>query len=157
MFGKISKDMEVKASIREAWEVYCSPKVGMIIRAELGHLSSVAILEGDGSSVGTVVEIKPCPGVSTFLPYKERFTMIDHEKKMREVEMIEGWYIDLGFTAFRIRLELIDKEEDACIARLTIEYEASEEVVNAYGSIVTMYPFMSATEIINRYIENNKT
>ncbi|KAL8224158.1 hypothetical protein R6Q57_019633 [Mikania cordata] len=54
MIRKVSEEVDVKASISKAWEVYGSPaKVGMIIQAEMGHLSSVVVLEGDGG-VGTV-------------------------------------------------------------------------------------------------------
>ncbi|KAD2393185.1 hypothetical protein E3N88_40162 [Mikania micrantha] len=61
MIRKVSKEVDVKASISKAWEVYGSPaKVGMIIQAEMGHLSSVVVLEGDGG-VGTVVEVTPRP------------------------------------------------------------------------------------------------
>ncbi|KAL8242121.1 hypothetical protein R6Q59_012423 [Mikania micrantha] len=157
MIRKVSKEVDVKASISKAWEVYGSPaKVGMIIQAEMGHLSSVVVLEGDGG-VGTVVEVTPRPGVTLFTRYKERFTKIDHENKVREVEIIDGWYLDLGFKAFKLTLELIDnQQEDACTAKLTIEYEANEEVAKAFGTnLITNSPFMSLIEALNRHIENN--
>lgn len=89
-------------------------------------------------------------------PYKEKFSKIDHEKKMKEVEIIEGGYLDLGFTSYQITFELIEKlSGDSCTTRLTVEYEANEEVLNAYGGDVTMNAHMNVTKTINEYIENN--
>ncbi|XP_071718368.1 norbelladine synthase-like [Rutidosis leptorrhynchoides] len=133
MLGKVSEEREVKASIGDAWEVYCSPKVGTIIQTELAHLFSVEVMEGD-RGVGTIVKVAPCPGVSMRTPYKERFTKTDHEKKTREIEIVEGGYLDFGLTSCRITLELIEKSKvESCIARLTLEYEASEEVASIYN------------------------
>lgn len=66
MFRKISKDMEVKASISEVWEVYSTLKLGEIVKSELAHLFTIDILEGDGG-VGTVIRVTPKPGKSCFI------------------------------------------------------------------------------------------
>ncbi|KAI3517109.1 hypothetical protein L1887_16317 [Cichorium endivia] len=154
MYGKISEELEVKVSIREAWEIYSTLKPIKILQSELRHLFAIDVLQGDGG-VGTVIKVTPHPGVSVKPPFKERFTKIDHEKMVKEVEIIEGGYLDLGCTSYRITLEFTEKQNDnsSCIMRVTIEYEANEDA----NCVVTAMPFMDSLKFVNQYIENNKS
>jgi hypothetical protein len=34
--------------------------------------------------------------------YKEKYTKVDNEKRLKEAEVIEGGYLELGFTLFRV-------------------------------------------------------
>ncbi|CAH1430874.1 unnamed protein product [Lactuca virosa] len=152
MSGKISEEVEVKVSITEAWEVYSTLKLAMILQSELPHLYGVDILEGDGG-VGTIIKVTPRPGVSVKPAFKERFTKIDHEKRVKEIEIIEGGYLDMGCTSYRITLEFMEKEneESSCILRVTVEYEANED-----ASFVTIKPLMNTLKFVNQYLQNNK-
>ncbi|KAI3517107.1 hypothetical protein L1887_16315 [Cichorium endivia] len=154
MYGNISEELEVKVSRREAWEIYSTLKLAKIMQSELPHLYIIDVLEGDGG-VGTIIKVTPRPGVSVKPPFKERFTKIDHEKMVKEVEIIEGGYLDLGCTSYRITLEFIEKqnENSSCIIRVTVEYEANEDA----NCVVTAKPLMNILKFVNEYIENNKS
>ncbi|XP_071718369.1 norbelladine synthase-like [Rutidosis leptorrhynchoides] len=152
MLGRISDDVEVKASISEAWEVYNSAKIARIIQEELGYLFTVALVAGDGG-IGTILQVTFRPGVSTLTPYKEKFTKIDHEKKRREIEIIEGGYLDdFGLTSCRVIIELIEKPNDksSCIVRLSFEYEANEGL-DLSNLNINLY--LNSIKVINRSIE----
>lgn len=62
-----------------------------------------------------------------FTSYKEKFTKIDDEKRVKEAEAVEGGYLDIGFIVYWVRFEIIEKGEDCCITRPMIEYDAKEE------------------------------
>lgn len=73
MLRKTSEEVEVevKASINEAWEVYSTFKFGKIVELELAHIFKVQILEGDWG-VGSIFEVtivhsKPCESCFTYL------------------------------------------------------------------------------------------
>lgn len=93
-------------------------------------------------------------GVSVKPAFKERFTKIDHEKRVKEIEIIEGGYLDMGCTSYRITLEFMEKENEksSCILRVTVEYEANED-----ASFVTIKPLMNTLKFVNQYLQNNKT
>ncbi|XP_076911479.1 norbelladine synthase-like [Bidens hawaiensis] len=152
MFSKVSKEMEVKTTISKAWDVYSTLKLAMIIRSELGHLFGIDILEGDGG-VDTVIKVTPLSDVLMVPAYKERFTKVDHEKRVKEVEIIEGGYLELGFTYYRIRSEFLEHQKnDSFILRVTFEFEADEEVIT---NIDTIKLIMNMFEFANGYIESN--
>ncbi|KAI3695970.1 hypothetical protein L1987_78976 [Smallanthus sonchifolius] len=155
MFTKISKEMEVKASITKAWDVYSTLKLAMIIQSKLGHLFGIDVLEGDGG-VNTVIKVTPRSDVPGLTVYKERFTKVDHEKRMKEVELIEGGFLELGFTSYRIKSEFLENQtDDSFILRATFEYEADEDVIANAEATASIKPIMSMFEFANNYIENN--
>ena len=53
--------------------------------------------------------------------------MVDNEKRVKETEVIEGGYLDFGFTLYRVRFEIIEKDEHSSIIKSTIEYELNDD------------------------------
>ena len=54
---------------------------------------------------------------------REKFTKYDNEKRMKELEVMEGGYLDLGLTLSLVRFEIIKKDNDSCIIKSTTEYD----------------------------------
>ena len=61
---------------------------------------------------------------------------MDNENRIKENELIEGGYLEAGFTLFRIRFEVIEKGEESSIIKTTLEYELKEEA-SANASLVS--------------------
>lgn len=53
--------------------------------------------------------------------------MIHHEKMVKGIIVVEGGYLDIGFDRYLIRLEVIEKDEQSCITKSTIEYDVKED------------------------------
>lgn len=87
--------------------------------------------------------------------YKEKFTLIDNEKRVKEAEIIEGGFLDFGFTLYRVRFEVKDNPNDnagsSCLVKTTIEYEVKEEHA-ANASFVTMEPFVVLMKFANEHL-----
>ncbi|KAI5390926.1 norbelladine synthase [Lathyrus oleraceus] len=81
--------------------------------------------------------------------YNEKFTKIDNEKHIKEVEVVEGGYLDFGFKLFRVRFEVIEKGEDSSIIKSTLEYEAKEE---ANASLVSIDPLANIVQVAKNYL-----
>lgn len=45
---------------------------------------------------------------------------------MKEVEMVEGGLLEFGFTLYRNRFEIIEKDEHSSIIKSIIEYELDD-------------------------------
>lgn len=91
--------------------------------------------------------------MSTLPPYFEKFAKIDHDNKVKVLEVIEGGYLDLGFTCYRMIYEVIDTDkEDSCTVRVSIEYDGPEHVV----ATADITPVIKVLELINDCIENDK-
>ena len=74
---------------------------------------------------------------------------------MKEIEVIEGGYLDLGFTLFRVRFEIIEKDNDSCIIKSTIEYDVKEEAI-ANTSYVNTDLVAKIAEVAKNYLIKNK-
>lgn len=61
--------------------------------------------------------------------HKEKFTKHDNEKHMKELKVIEGGHLELGFTHFCIRFKIIEKDNDSCTIKSTIKYDVKEGAI----------------------------
>ncbi|XP_059669414.1 norbelladine synthase-like [Cornus florida] len=153
MFGTVSKEMEVQVSATEAWELYGTLLLSKLAEKELPNdIQKIDIIQGDGGE-GTILKLTFPPG--TISSYKEKFTKVDNEKRVKEAELIEGAYLDFGFTLYRVRFEVIEKNENSCITRSTIEYEVKEEAV-ANASMVTIELLLKTMVVAANYLTKNK-
>ncbi|KAK9120539.1 hypothetical protein Syun_018156 [Stephania yunnanensis] len=134
------------------------------IGLELGQLAykllpdvikMVELVEGDGG-VGTVLKVTfpPVPGLG-FTNFKEKFTKIDHENRIKESDVIEGGYLTLGFSLYRVIFEIIEKDAESSTIRSVIEYEVGEEFAKN-ATLVTTKPLEAIAEAIAKYIIDGK-
>ena len=84
-------------------------------------------------------------GTHGLSPYKDRFTKVDNEKRTKEIEVIEGGHLELGFTMLRVRFEVIEKGEESSIIKSIIEYELKEDVAaNTNTHLVSDFVYVLA-------------
>jgi hypothetical protein len=95
-------------------------------------------------------------GTPGFSSLKEKFTKVDHEKRLKEVQVIEGGYLDVGFTLYRVRFEIIEKGVDSCIIKTTIEYDIKEEEAAAIATYVNIEPLAKVAELAKAHLIKNK-
>lgn len=69
--------------------------------------------------------------------------------------MIEGGYLELGFTLFLIRFEVIEKDNDSCIIKSIIEYDIKEAAA-ANASYVTIDAVANIAELSKNYRSHQK-
>ncbi|KAI3443685.1 hypothetical protein Pfo_000350 [Paulownia fortunei] len=156
MFGAVSEEREVNVPASEAWKLYGSLQLDKIIGESIPSVASkINIVQGDGG-VGTIVEVFFPPGLDGLISYKEKFTVVDNEKRVKEAEMVEGGLLDLGFTLYRVRIEVIEKEgmKNQCITRSTIEYEVKEEAA-ANAALVSIQPLVDMMQFCANYLLQN--
>ncbi|KAL3721926.1 hypothetical protein ACJRO7_034298 [Eucalyptus globulus] len=148
MFGQLSHEAEVKVGASKAWDLYGTIKLALMVKEHLRDtFLQVDILEGDGG-VGTVIKLVLAEGFS----YKEKFTKVDQEHHVKETEMIEGGLRDMGFSLYRVRLEVIGKEEEElCVIKSTIEYEVPDDG-SVDVSIISVKPFADIAEVAKKLL-----
>ncbi|RDX87392.1 S-norcoclaurine synthase 2 [Mucuna pruriens] len=155
MFGKVEYEVELQVAASEAWDLFGTLEIGKLVSQELPELfEKVEVIEGDGG-VGTVLKLTFAPGVPGPACYKEKFTKIDSENRIKETEVVEGGYLELGFTLFRVRFHVIEKSQESSIFKSAIEYELKEE--NAENaSLVSVQTLATIAEVANNYLNKNK-
>ncbi|KAK3038780.1 hypothetical protein RJ639_027367 [Escallonia herrerae] len=144
--GSIFTEMEVNVSASKAWTIYGTTDLLKITLPN--YLKSVEILEGDGG-VGTICRTTPLEGMRIILffrrpSYLEKFTKVDNENLVKEVDIIEGAFLDYGFNFYRIRFENILTGENSCLTRTTLLFDVKEE----YVANVSLVPIGTSTNIM---------
>ncbi|XP_061981049.1 norbelladine synthase-like isoform X1 [Populus nigra] len=159
MKDELSEETLVQAPASAVWSAYRGLELGRLTDKLLGHVvGKVEVIEGDGG-VGTIVKLT-FP-VSMILSgtsggfMKEIFRIMDDEKRVKETEVIEGGYIDLGFDVYRIRLEIIEKDAESTIIRSTVKYEF-DDIKTELASLVTVKPLQTMAEEIGKYVSEKK-
>ncbi|KAL0403344.1 UNVERIFIED_CONTAM: hypothetical protein Sradi_1975200 [Sesamum radiatum] len=146
--GRVWEEIEVKVPASEAWKVYGSLLLAKIVVEGLPSLfSKVEVVEGDGST-GTILHVFFAPGTVGPSSFKEKF-MVDDERRVKESEVVEGGFLDLGFKLYRFCLEVIEKEgqKEECIVRGSIEYELKEEAA-ANAALVSIEPSLLSCRLL---------
>ncbi|CAN4084445.1 unnamed protein product [Withania somnifera] len=122
MLGKYSEEIQINAAASEVWNLYGTNEFAKFVVEKLPHIVEKAeLIEGNGGC-GTIVQVS-LPGNA---PYKEKFVLVDDEKKVKEVEIVEGGYLDVGFTFYGIKFEVIKKDDNSSFLKLTIDFETKE-------------------------------
>ncbi|KAK3035493.1 hypothetical protein RJ639_033952 [Escallonia herrerae] len=138
---------------QEAWQIYGTLQITHVTHT----FDKIEVLQGDGG-VGTTLKLTlPAvlhltmkfltsyvlieTGTTVFSSYEEMYTKVDDEKMINEAEVISGGYLDLRFTLYRTRFEIIETSKTSCITKTTIEYDVNEEDVSILPMISMMKDF----------------
>ncbi|XP_052180317.1 norbelladine synthase-like isoform X6 [Diospyros lotus] len=157
MYGTQSHHVEVNVPASKAWQLCRGTGISVLGAQHLGDLfEKVDVVEGNGGP-GTVLKVtfKPgkAPGNITY--FKEKFTVVDDEKRVKQTDVCEGGYLELGFNYFRVRLVVKEKSADCCVLNTTLEYDVKEECA-ANASLVSIQPFVKAMEFTVDYLLKHK-
>ncbi|MGD7361332.1 pathogenesis-related BetVI family protein, partial [Ralstonia pseudosolanacearum] len=152
MSGQLSHELEVSVGAGEVWEVYRGLQLGKLAWELLPDvIESVTLLEGDGG-VGTILKAVFSDGKRS---YNEKFTKIDDENRVKEAEIVEGGYLDIGFSLYRVRFEILENKAAATakssIIKSTIEYEIAPEYA-ANASLVSTKLYELIAQAIGNYL-----
>ncbi|XP_052180313.1 norbelladine synthase-like isoform X4 [Diospyros lotus] len=157
MYGTQSHEVEVNVPASKAWQLCRGAEIAILAGKHLSDVfDKVEIVEGNGGP-GTVLKLtfKPgkAPGNITY--FKEKFTVVDDEKRVKQTDVCEGGYLELGFNYFRVRLVVKEKSADCCVLNTTLEYDVKEECA-ANASLVSIQPFVKAMEFTVDYLLKHK-
>ncbi|KAJ9554880.1 hypothetical protein OSB04_009494 [Centaurea solstitialis] len=151
MFGTFFEEAEFPVPASKAWALLGTLEIGKVVSGKL--LEAVDVVEGDGG-VGTILKLTLKPGYG-FSSYNEKFTKVDNENMVKEAEVVEGGYLDIGFTLYRIRFEIKKNPNDdtgsSCLVKLTTEYEVKEEAA-ANASLVTNEPLLGIMSMAKEHL-----
>ncbi|XP_008459187.2 norbelladine synthase-like [Cucumis melo] len=155
MLSELIDETEIQAPAAKVWEIYGTVEFGNFLLHHVPHVvQKIEFLEGNGGE-GTLLYVTFAPGLGG-VRYKEKFTKVDNENRIKIAEMVEGGYLDLGFTLYRFRFEIIEKNEESCIVKSSVQYELKEEAASN-ASLATVQPLKEVAQAVNNYFLNKST
>jgi hypothetical protein len=81
---------------------------------------------------------------------------IDHEKRLKETNVIEGGYLELGhLTSCLIRFQIKEKDINSSIIISSVVYEIDDEFAHN-ASLITVEPLAAVAETVSKYMIQKK-
>ncbi|XP_039122876.1 norbelladine synthase-like [Dioscorea cayenensis subsp. rotundata] len=156
MKGTLSHELEISLPADEIWSVYRGLELAeLVVKLLPTVIYKMDLVEGDGG-VGTILHLYFPPGTPLVQSYKEKFTKIDDEKRIKEAYVVEGGYLELGFISYMVRFEVIEKSEADSIIMSTIEYEVDEDFASK-ASLISTAPLAIIHETVGKYLIEKKS
>ncbi|XVF65360.1 hypothetical protein PTKIN_Ptkin09bG0242100 [Pterospermum kingtungense] len=158
MHVHLSQDTLVGVPASIVWSLYRGLDVKRLVHKLLPDvIGSVEIIQGDGG-VGTIVKITFPPGSPGNGSYMtERFQKVDDQNRVRESEIIEGWYKTLGTELLRVRFEILEKDSESSIIRSSVDYEIDDKLEEVASSHVRIKPLRIIAETCGKHLSEKKT
>ncbi|TVU15925.1 hypothetical protein EJB05_39469 [Eragrostis curvula] len=150
MKGSKSHELEADVPAAELWKIYGTLRFVELVHQLLPQvLYKVDVVRGNGG-VGTVIQVTLPPGRPALQSYKEEFVKIDNENRVKEAAATEGDILNLGFTTYLTRFEIIEKGPGSSVIRSTVEYEFDDGRPELEG-VASTAPLAAAAEAIVNY------
>ncbi|MCL7040505.1 hypothetical protein MKW94_028858 [Papaver nudicaule] len=126
---EFTNEFEVKASADDVWAIYSSSNLRTsAVQLLPSILKSKDILEGDGCSVGTIFRVVFLPARYNIPMYREKIVTVDHQKRLKEIQTIEGGYLEMGCTFCMLSFEILAKEANSCVIKTVTKYEVNDDL-----------------------------
>ncbi|KAJ6818486.1 S-norcoclaurine synthase 2-like [Iris pallida] len=156
MKGAKSHELDVALPAGELWGIYGTLRLAELAVELLPDvIAKTVVEEGDGGTGSLVRVVYPAgsPGPSY---HTEKFVKIDDEQMLKEVVVVEGGMLDLGFRSFLFRFEVIEKTGSSCTVKSSIEYELDEEHA-ANEAYATTDALAAIVEAVSKHLLEKKT
>lgn len=88
---------------------------------------------------------------------KEKFIKVDDENRVKETEVIEGGFRDIGFDVCKVRLEIIEKDSESAVIRSTMIYEIDDSKADLVAFVSTKQLEIMADTIGKHLAEKRST
>ncbi|KAG9443545.1 hypothetical protein H6P81_014885 [Aristolochia fimbriata] len=120
----ISVDIPFSAS--KVWEVYANThQLAQIFKSVPASGFKDIQVVGDGG-VGSHIIVTFKPG-NPLKQFRETVMILDHQRKVKEVEVTEGGFLNLGFTSFHTRFQILPKGPDMATVTKIMRYNVRED------------------------------
>ncbi|PWA39205.1 Bet v I domain-containing protein [Artemisia annua] len=151
MFKTLIEEVELKAPASKAWSLYGTLELAKMLHGKT--IKALDVVEGDGGT-GTIIKVAFKHG-SDIKYFKQKFTKVDNEKRVKETVIVEGGYPDAGFNFFKTKFEIKEnKNSDTSILKVQLEYEVKEEFA-ANASLVTTEAYVAVAKLANEHFANS--
>ncbi|RZC67749.1 hypothetical protein C5167_011442 [Papaver somniferum] len=150
---ELINEFDVNASADDVWEVYSSPNLPKLIVDLLpGMFERIDYVEGNGG-LGTVLRLVYPPGTVP-RTYKEKFVTIDKSRRLKEVQQMEGGYLDMGVSFYMDSFEIIEQVGcNSCTIKSTTKYEINDdELAKKVSPLISVDSLVNMARGISKYV-----
>ncbi|CAK7327561.1 unnamed protein product [Dovyalis caffra] len=147
MIKELKTQVNVGVGVDVLWKAFGEDLKNILPKMMPNLVKDAEMLEGDGG-LASVYLFNFGPGIKTMTYQKERVTEYDESVHRIGLEVIEGGYLDHGFSHYKTTFQLTSTGEQDTLIDITISYESKVEE-DTMPSKTT-----SSTLVFIKYLEN---
>ncbi|KAG9452452.1 hypothetical protein H6P81_005356 [Aristolochia fimbriata] len=147
--GEQSLEQVLSWPVAPVWDVYSSLKLPELFRRVFPDVQ----WQGDGS-VGTIFTVTLNPGP---LPsYKEKLVTLDQQRRIKELDVIEGGVREKDFTFYRLRSQFVENGPNSTLFKINIRYELNASAPTAAENmkLANIRAVSMAGDLVSDYLKN---
>ncbi|XP_054814370.1 phytohormone-binding protein-like isoform X2 [Prosopis cineraria] len=129
MVKEFNTQTEVSVGLEILWQALSKDLAAIAPKVNPQLVKEVQMIEGDGG-VGTILLFTLCSSGSTVGYQKEKISELDAVSREIGIEVVEGGYLNRGFSYFKTRFQLSAKAEDQTVVDVKIYYESENEEIS---------------------------
>ncbi|XP_020215149.1 phytohormone-binding protein [Cajanus cajan] len=128
MTKEFSNKAEVSVGLKTLWQALSKDLAVIIAKAIPTIVKDVKVVQGDGG-VGTIFHFTFFSGVSPVSYQKEKITELDEISHEFGLQVVEGGYLNQGFSYYKTSFQLSALEEHKTLVnvKISFDYESDTE------------------------------
>ncbi|PKA58856.1 S-norcoclaurine synthase [Apostasia shenzhenica] len=151
--GALCHEFKVDVPADELWRIYGSIKLAEVVMKLIPHvIAKVEVEVGDGG-VGTIIRTTYPQDKSGPKYSKQNFLKVDNENRVKEIEVIEGGLLELGFTSYLIHFEIVDINGSSAIIKSGILFELDDDHLES-ASLASIVPSVHVARTVISYLKS---
>ncbi|KAI3919059.1 hypothetical protein MKW98_016612, partial [Papaver atlanticum] len=88
--------------------------------------------------------------------WREKFVKIDNCKRVKQLKQIQGGYLDMGFSLYKVTYEILPKDNNSCIIRSTVQIDLDDKNFETNARLITVDSMLDMAKSIVQYVLDNK-
>lgn len=88
--------------------------------------------------------------------WREKFVTIENCRRVKQLQQIQGGYLDMGFSLYKVTYEILPKDKNSCIIRSTVQIDLDDKNFEANARLITVDAMWGMAKAIVKYVLDNK-
>ncbi|ESW05125.1 hypothetical protein PHAVU_011G154100 [Phaseolus vulgaris] len=154
MRKELSEKTEVSVGLEALWQGLSKDLEETIVKVIPNIVKDAKVVEGDGG-IGTIFLFTFFPGVTPVSYQKEKMTELDENCHEIVLEVVEGGYLEQGFSYYKISFQLSAMGEDKTLVKVKISFECESETEESAKPVKTAESALFFLRCLESYLLND--
>ncbi|XP_027911245.1 phytohormone-binding protein-like [Vigna unguiculata] len=154
MTKELSDKTEVSVGLEALWQALSKDLAVTIVKVIPNIVKDATVVEGDGG-LGTIFLFNFFSGVSPVSYEKEKITELDETCHEIALQMVEGGYLEQGFSYYKTSFQLSAMGEEKTLVKVKISFDSESETAESVQPLKTAESVLSFVRCLETYLLND--
>ncbi|KAJ1408506.1 START-like domain superfamily [Sesbania bispinosa] len=154
MTKEFNNQAEVCVGLETLWQALSKDLTVVIPKVIPNVVKDVKVIEGDGG-IGTIFHFTFFSGVSPVSYQKEKISELDEFAHEIGLQVIEGGYLNQGFSYYKTSFQLSATGENKTLAKVKISYDCGPDMEESTLPMKTSESALSFLRCLETFLLND--